>query len=454
MRCETSSGTESFLTALPVYNEAASVHAVLNEVVQYSRDVLVVDDGSDDGTSDILSRRNDIRVLAHPENQGYGAALVSAFQYAAAQRFDYVVTIDCDGQHQPQRIPQFVDACKSADIVSGSRYLETFPGDVAPPEQRRMINRQVTAELNDRLGLQITDAFCGFKAYRVKPLSRLQLTETGYAMPLELWVQATKAKLKIVELPVPRIYLDEKRSFGGVLDDSATRMAYYREVIDRSMIAARIRQSGVAARVLWGTSLMDRGFELPSLRVPREDCSTLVYPPLSASPALLKRNARLRADYARVEVSGQTLLQVSDRARAALLASAKQYTLAYRGWREPSGGQPLGRPFILTGHQPQLFHAGVWFKNFVLDALVQSSDAVGIHLLIDNDLARLPSIRVPIDTLAKPTSHSVPYDAATDAVPFEERAVADREIFGSFAKRIQQAIAPAGGKPADPIDVA
>ncbi len=223
------------LTALPIYNEVHHVDAVLDEALRYSSDVLVVDDGSTDGTSERLALRSDILKLRHASNRGYGAALRSAFAFAVEGNYEVLVTIDCDGQHEPQRIPRFVDACRQADIVSGSRYLRRYAQDSEPPEERRRINHQVTTEVNRRLGLQLTDAFCGFKAYRVDVLSRLTLTDDGYAMPLELWVQAAAARLKIIELPVPLIYLDEKRSFGGALDDSAKRLQYYHLVLDRSM---------------------------------------------------------------------------------------------------------------------------------------------------------------------------------------------------------------------------
>ena len=98
---------------------------------------------------------------------------------------------------------------------------------------------QVTAELNRRLSMEITDAFCGFKAYRVSALKRLRLTEQGYAMPLELWAQAAAAGLRIRELPVPLIYLDEKRTFGGSLDEADVRLEYYRLVLDQSIAALR-----------------------------------------------------------------------------------------------------------------------------------------------------------------------------------------------------------------------
>jgi dolichol-phosphate mannosyltransferase len=223
------------LTALPVYNEALTVNPVLDEVLKYSPHVLVVDDGSNDGTSQLLDRRSDIRVVRHAANRGYGAALQSAFQYAISHEYDVLVTIDCDGQHEPQRIQRFVDRCVAGrlDIVSGSRYLESFAGETEAPADRRQINRQITREINQMLGLNITDAFCGFKAYRVASLRKLRISEPGYAMPLELWVQAACHGLRIEELAVPLIYLDAKRSFGATLDDPNVRLQYYREVLER-----------------------------------------------------------------------------------------------------------------------------------------------------------------------------------------------------------------------------
>ncbi len=226
------------LTALPVFNEVRYVDDVLDQVTRYSSEVLVVDDGSTDGTPQLLDSRNDILLVRHRRNRGYGAALHTAFQFAQQQGYEVLVTIDCDGQHEPQRIPEFVQRCSQFDIVSGSRYLQDFAGDSPPPEARWRINRQLTRELNARLGLSLTDAFCGFKAYRVEALERLVLSEPGYAMPLELWVQAVAAGLSIVELPVPRIYLDDARSFGGSLDDADTRLQHYYEVLQRSLEAA------------------------------------------------------------------------------------------------------------------------------------------------------------------------------------------------------------------------
>jgi dolichol-phosphate mannosyltransferase len=226
------------LIALPVYNEFAHVNPVLDEVVRYAGDVLVVDDGSTDGTSDLLTARDDIHVIRHETNRGYGAALLSAFEHAVRFRYDVLVTIDCDGQHEPQRIGQLVAACADADIVSGSRYLRNRENAYRAPAERRQINTQITRELNERLGLSLTDAFCGFKAYRVSALARMSITERGYGMPIEAWVQAAHLGLRIVELPVPLIYLEEERSFGGSLDDGRKRLEYYHAVMDRAIAAA------------------------------------------------------------------------------------------------------------------------------------------------------------------------------------------------------------------------
>lgn len=232
--------TPRVLTALPVYNEERHLQTVLSEVKKHSREILVVDDGSSDKTPDLMRRQRGVYLVRHEQNQGYGAALRTAFEYALAGQYDVLVTIDCDGQHQPCLIPKlaqaiYVDDDRPADIVSGSRYLKTFDGDSAPPIERRRINMLITDLLKQRLGLQLTDSFCGFKAYRVDSLAHLRITELGYAMPLQLWVQAAALCLKIVEFPVPLIYLEEERSFGGALDQAERRLAYYQEVIEREM---------------------------------------------------------------------------------------------------------------------------------------------------------------------------------------------------------------------------
>jgi dolichol-phosphate mannosyltransferase len=254
-----------FLTALPVFNEARHVEGVLDEVLRFTPDVLVVDDGSTDGTSrllaDRLERQGDIRVVRHAENRGYGAALITAFSEATSGGWDGLVTIDCDGQHQPVRIPRFVAACRNSDIVSGSRYLKQYEGDSTPPAQRMFINKQITRQINDRFGLSLTDAFCGFKAYRTSALKLLDIQDDGYAMPLELWTQAAMLNFRILEIPVPLLYLDLNRSFGGSLDQAEVRLAYYNKVLDDST-----------------AKMIERGFAIPRHDTPPNkvcsgDCS-------------------------------------------------------------------------------------------------------------------------------------------------------------------------------------
>ena len=232
------------LTALPVYNEESHVLEVLDEVRRFSSDVLVVDDGSSDRTPLLLQECEGISVLRHEVNQGYGAGLRSAFDFAIEHNYDVLVTIDCDGQHQPKLIPEMAAAIYAEDgpwdIISGSRYLEIFDDNSVPPIERRAINVEITRQLNECFSLNLTDSFCGFKAYRVEALKDFDITELGYAMPLQLWVQAVGAGMRIKEFPVPLIYLDEKRSFGGSLDDAQERLRYYREVMQREMNAQHV----------------------------------------------------------------------------------------------------------------------------------------------------------------------------------------------------------------------
>lgn len=219
------------LTAIPVYNEAKYVRDVLAEVRKYCSDILVVNDGSTDGTADLLAREQSIFRIDHAVNGGYGAALISAFGFALERDFDVLVTMDCDGQHQPERIPVLLEAIHDADIVSGSRYLRDFRQDTPAPTDRRFINATITREINARYGLNLTDAFCGFKAYRREALAKLNITERGWGMPLQLWVQAARQELRVKEIGVPRLYLDPNRAFGGVMNDPDLRLAYYREVL-------------------------------------------------------------------------------------------------------------------------------------------------------------------------------------------------------------------------------
>lgn len=238
----------SFLVAIPVFNEESHVRSVIAEITCCVCDILVVDDGSTDRTPRILARLQrhmpGLRILRHRVNMGYGKSLIDVFDYAVRNKFDYLITLDCDEQHEPVDILEFVMAVGREDIVSGSRYHpQSRCKGIPPPEERRKIGCEIVARINEVTGYNLTDAFCGFKIYRVDSLEKLSLTEHGYGMPIQLWMQAWRAGLTIAEKPIALKYLDSQRTFGGELDDGETRRRYYHAIIDRELAAASHRHA-------------------------------------------------------------------------------------------------------------------------------------------------------------------------------------------------------------------
>jgi len=235
------------LLAIPVYNEEKYLDAMLDEVRGYIQDILVVDDGSTDGSTEILSKRQDICFIRHPKNRGYGQSIIDAIHFAHGRGYDWVITIDCDLQHEPSRIPDFLEAIKQddADIISGSRYMDESQQSSTPPSDRRAINMKISDLLKKQLELSLSDTFCGFKAYRVAQTAELDLTESGYAFPLEFWVQVIAGGLRVKEIPVSLIYNDPNRYFGGDLDDADVRYSHYLDVFERALTKAN-RQCPIA----------------------------------------------------------------------------------------------------------------------------------------------------------------------------------------------------------------
>jgi dolichol-phosphate mannosyltransferase len=224
---------------IPVYNEERHLEGLVSRLRQvYQEDVLLIDDGSVDRSPSIITALNDGRTtsILQEHNRGYGATLIAGFQEVIRRGYDYVITMDSDGQHRPDWIPEFFRLIPEWDIVSGSRYCAQSDKQGDVPPDRRAINAKVTERLHEITGFALTDSFCGFKAYRVSALAKLDLSDVGYAMPLQLWLQAKYHGLRVVEQPVSRIYDDPSRRFGGELDNPEVRLSLYFETIERERI--------------------------------------------------------------------------------------------------------------------------------------------------------------------------------------------------------------------------
>jgi hypothetical protein len=189
--------------------------------------------------------------------------------------------------------------------------------------------------------------------------------------------------------------------------------------------------------------LMEHASKIRSLRAPQGDGQTLVEPALARLPDTVELNRRQLA-LAEYDVQGRSLADLTASARRALVRKAAAYTRNYRDLPDGLGGGDFDpeTPLVLSGHQPQLFHPGVWYKNFVLGGLARRIGGVGVHLLIDSDLCRSASIRVPTGTADRPRVEAVPYDAPAAEVPYEERTIRDTETLASFAGRVVSLIRP------------
>ncbi|MGE3637113.1 MAG: hypothetical protein AB7G28_01045 [Pirellulales bacterium] len=175
-------------------------------------------------------------------------------------------------------------------------------------------------------------------------------------------------------------------------------------------------------------------------RAPQEDGQSLVEPPRATLGDVVKRN-REQLSAIEYDVQGRTLADLSAKARRSLVVRAWNYTREYRDVSDRHRAAAANNsPLILSGHQPQLFHAGVWYKNFVLGSLAAEVDGAAIHLLIDSDLCRSASIRVPAGTVSAPRLETVAFDLAGEDTPYEERGVYDEAVFGAFAGEVRRGL--------------
>jgi len=172
----------------------------------------------------------------------------------------------------------------------------------------------------------------------------------------------------------------------------------------------------------------------PRWRAPAEHGRALVDPPFSRFAECLSSNADRLGAFARAE--GGAWCRLRRDARRDLLAAAVSYSRTYRD----AGAADLDRPILMTGHQPELFHPGVWFKNFALAHHARRLGASAVHLIIDNDVPHGVSVRFPVRSDGRLHAGSIAFDARGEAEPFEERRVRDRGLFASFADRVRNAV--------------
>ena len=179
------------------------------------------------------------------------------------------------------------------------------------------------------------------------------------------------------------------------------------------------------------------------LRAPQADGAALIEPPLAKGCATLAAN-RAAADAWRCELPGMSLHDLTGQARGPLFQAAMGYTCEYVdcGFLPPLTAQ---RSFILAGHQPELFHAGVWFKNFLLSATAAHEGGIPINLIVDSDAIHRTSIDVPYAGPRGQTTHKIAYDAPGEAVPFEERPILDAAQFQTFGDQVRIALDAAAG---------
>ncbi|MDZ7616804.1 MAG: hypothetical protein U1E05_07365 [Patescibacteria group bacterium] len=180
------------------------------------------------------------------------------------------------------------------------------------------------------------------------------------------------------------------------------------------------------------------------LRAPAEDGGVLFEPPPGELDALLAENRVIRTGW-QCELLGKSVAELSRQGREELLRAALAYTRRYRDVPAPPAGS--NPEFLLAGHQPELFHPGVWLKNFALGAMAHSRGAMAVNLLVDTDTAKSVSLPIPTVASGKPQWTSVPFDRADASLPFEERAILDPAVFQGFGKRAAEAIGPLVANP-------
>lgn len=202
------------LALIPAFNEAERVRTVLDGVMAHfpPKDVLVVDDGSTDGTAAIAEAAG-VKLMRLERNMGKGFALRQGFSLAIREGYDFVIVLDADGQHPPDCIPYFAKAAERADIIIGSR--RPFRG---MPRANYLSNRITTLAISLMTRTRIADSQCGFRLVKTTVLRSVSLRTSRYQTESELLVKALWKGFRLAHVPVEVIYRGERSHIRGWLD--------------------------------------------------------------------------------------------------------------------------------------------------------------------------------------------------------------------------------------------
>ena len=190
------------LACIPAYNEENNIAGIIKKSLLHVDQVVVCDDGSTDGTAKIA--KNAGAVVISQSNQGYGAAISTLFDYARRNNAKIMVTLDSDGQHNPEQIPLLLDAIitHGVDVSVGSRFL----GDTEASGYRKAGIKIITSAANYGTNLKISDSQSGFRAYSRKAISTIHPTEQGMSVSTEILLKISNKGLSLAEVPISIIY--------------------------------------------------------------------------------------------------------------------------------------------------------------------------------------------------------------------------------------------------------